>query len=55
MNVNGILIALILGCLRGKREHCKMTAIPLIAEEDVRRPRRERESLVAEQNGISTA
>jgi len=41
-----------LGWLRGEREHCKMAAIPTIAEEDARRPSRERESLVAEQNRI---
>jgi transposase len=41
-----------LGWLRGEREHCKMAAIPTIAEEDARRPSRERESLVGEQNRI---
>jgi transposase len=41
-----------LGWLRGEREHCKMTAIPTIAEEDARRPSRERESLVGEQTRI---
>jgi transposase len=41
-----------LGWLRGEREHCKMAAIPTIAEEDARRPSRERESLVGEQTRI---
>jgi len=33
-----------LGWLRGEREHCKMAASLTIAEEDARRPSRERES-----------
>ena len=37
-----------LGWLRGERDHCKMVAIPTVAEEDARRPGRERESLVGE-------
>jgi transposase len=41
-----------LGWLRGEREHCKMAAIPTIAEDDARRPSRERESLVGEQTRI---
>src|SRR5262249_32937260 len=41
-----------LGWLRGEREHCKMAAIPAIAEEDARRPSRERESLIGDQNRI---
>jgi transposase len=41
-----------LGWLRGEREHCKMVAIPTLAEEDAKRPSRERESLVAEQSRI---
>ena len=41
-----------LGWLRGEREHCKMAAVPTIAEEDARRPSRERESLVGEQTRI---
>ena len=32
-----------LGWLRGERDHCKMVAIPTVAEEDARRPGRERE------------
>ena len=38
-----------LGWLRGERDHCKMAAIPTFAEEDAKRPSRERESLVGEQ------
>src|SRR5512134_3073380 len=41
-----------LGWLRGEREHCKMVAIPTLAEEDAKQPSRERESLVAEQSRI---
>jgi transposase len=41
-----------LGWLRGERDHCKMAAIPTLAQEDAKRPHRERETLVAEQTGI---
>jgi transposase len=41
-----------LGWLRGERDHCKMVAIPTIKAEDAKRPNRERESLVGEQNRI---
>ena len=41
-----------LGWLRGEREHCKMCAIPTIAEEDAKRPHRERETLVGEHTTI---
>jgi transposase len=41
-----------LGWLRGEREHCKMAAIPTFAEEDAKRPHRERETLVGEQTSI---
>ncbi len=41
-----------LGWLRGERDHCKMAAIPTLAEEDGKRPTRERESLVAERSRI---
>jgi transposase len=37
-----------LGWLRGERGHCKMVAVPTLAEEDAKRPSREREALVAE-------
>jgi transposase len=39
----------VLGWLRGEAKHCSMAAIPSIAEEDARRPTRERETLVREQ------
>jgi transposase len=41
-----------LGWLRGEREHCKMAAIPTLAEEDAKRPHRERQTLVGEQTTI---
>jgi transposase len=41
-----------LGWLRGERDHCKMVAIPTSAQEDAKRPNRERESLVGEQSRI---
>jgi transposase len=41
-----------LGWLRGERDHCKMVAIPTVAEEDARRPGRERESLVGDATRI---
>src|SRR5580658_1193593 len=41
-----------LGWLRGERDHCKMVAIPTLAQEDAKRPNRERESVVAEQTRI---
>jgi len=41
-----------LGWLRGERDHCKMCAIPTFAEEDAKRPHRERETLVGEQTTI---
>jgi transposase len=41
-----------LGWLRGERNHCKMAAIPTFAEEDAKRPHRERETLVGEQTTI---
>ena len=37
-----------LGWLRGERGHCKMVAVPTLAEEDAKRPSRERETLVGE-------
>jgi transposase len=37
-----------LGWLRGERDHCKMCAIPTFAEEDAKRPHRERDTLVGE-------
>ena len=41
-----------LGWLRGERNHCKMATIPTFAEEDTKRPHRERETLVGEQTTI---
>jgi transposase len=37
-----------LGWLRGEPKHCSMAAVPTIADEDARRPCRERENLVKE-------
>ena len=42
----------LLGWLRGERDQCQMCAIPSLAEEDARRPGRERETLVAEKQSI---
>ena len=41
-----------LGWLRGERGHCTMARIPTIAEEDAKRPNRERECLVRERTRI---
>src|SRR5262249_19202308 len=41
-----------LGWIRGERNDCKMCAIPTAAEEDARRPHRERDTLVGEQTTI---
>jgi transposase len=41
-----------LGWLRGERDHCKMCSIPTFAEEDAKRPHRERETLVGEHTAI---
>ena len=43
-----------LGWLRGEPEHCQMAAIPTLAEEDARRPNRERDCLGASGRGSST-
>jgi transposase len=37
-----------LGWLRGERDHCRMVAIATLAQEDAKRPNRERENLVGE-------
>lgn len=42
------------GRLRGERNHCKMVAVPTLAEENGKRPSRERERLVAERSQIDT-
>jgi transposase len=41
-----------LGWLRGERGHCSMTRVPTIAEEDAKRPNRERDCLVGERTRI---
>ena len=41
-----------LGWLRGERGHCSMVRVPTIAEEDAKRPNRERECVVAERTRI---
>ena len=41
-----------LGWLRGERRHCSMAAIPTVAEEDARRPNRERQNLVGERTRV---
>jgi transposase len=43
-----------LGWLRGERGHCKMVAVPTLAEEDAKRPSRERATLVGEASRIIT-
>ena len=41
-----------LGWLRGERGHCSMARVPTIAEEDAKRPNRERECLVKERTRL---
>ena len=41
-----------LGWLRGERGHCSMARVPTIAEEDAKRPNRERDGLVRERTRI---
>lgn len=41
-----------LGWLRGEPDHCTMAAVPTLAQEDARRPSREREALVGERTRI---
>lgn len=41
-----------LGWLRGERGHCTMVAVPSLAEEDAKRPSREREALVGERTRL---
>jgi hypothetical protein len=47
-----LLVRVFLGWLRGEKRRCSMVAIPTIAEEDARRPNRERQNLVTEQTRI---
>lgn len=47
-----LLMRAFLGWLRGEPDHCTMAAIPTAAEEDARRPSREREALVGERTRL---
>ncbi len=47
-----LLTRAFLGWLRGEKRHCSIVAIPTVAEEDARRPNRERETLVTERTRI---
>ena len=48
-----MLMRALLGWLRGEPGHCRMVAIPTIAQEDARRPGREREGLIAERTRLT--
>jgi len=48
----GLLKRVFIGWLRGEPDHCHMAAIPTLAEEDAKRPNREREGLVCERTRI---
>ena len=48
-----MLMRVFLGWLRGERGHCGMVAIQTLADEDAKRPSRERENLIAERTRIS--
>jgi transposase len=48
----GLLKRVFIGWLRGEPDHCQMTAIPTLADEDAKRPNREREGLVRERTRI---
>ena len=48
----GLLKRVFLGWLRGEPDHCHMVAIPTLAEEDAKRPNREREGLVRERTRL---
>jgi transposase len=48
----GLLKRVFIGWLRGEPDHCHMAAIPTLAEEDAKRPNREREKLVRERTRI---
>lgn len=48
-----MLLRVLLGWLRGERDHCGMVAIPSLEEEDARRPGRERQILVGERARLS--
>src|SRR5512133_2202587 len=49
----GLLKRVFLGWLRGEPDHCHMAAIPTLAEEDAKRPSREREALVGERTRVA--
>ena len=48
----GLLKRVFIGWLRGEPDHCHMAAIPTLAEEDAKRPNREREGHVRERTRI---
>jgi transposase len=48
----GLLKRALLGWLRGEEKHCSMVAVPSMAEEDAKRPHRERAQLVGQRTGI---
>jgi transposase len=48
----GLLKRVFLGWLRGEPDHCHMVAIPTLAQEDAKRPNREREGLVRERTRL---
>ena len=48
----GLLKRVFIGWLRGEPDHCHMAAIPTLAEEDAKRPNRQRERLVRERTRI---
>jgi transposase len=47
-----MLLRALLGWLRGEVKHCQMAAIPTLAEEDAKRPNRERQTLTKERTRI---
>lgn len=47
-----LLMRSFLGWLRGEAEHCSMAAIPSLAQEDAKRPSRERETLTGNRSSI---
>jgi transposase len=48
-----MLMRALLGWLRGEPGHCRMVAIPTVAQEDARRPGRERDGLIAERTRLT--
>src|SRR3954464_11250271 len=48
-----MLMRALLGWLRSEPGHCRMVAIPTVAQEDARRPGREREGLIAERTRVT--